>query len=97
MAETELGPLINPNEAKRVEIWIDETTKAGAKQIGGGRLSETTLKPAILVPVPNPSIVSRLVGRRLVPKQRHPDAAGRRPSAAKALLSQRMHLISLAV
>jgi acyl-CoA reductase-like NAD-dependent aldehyde dehydrogenase len=58
LPETEVGPLITPNEARRVETWIDEATKAGAKQIGGGRLSETTLKPAILVDPPADAKVS---------------------------------------
>lgn len=48
-ADTEVGPLITPEEAKRVESWVDEAAAAGARQIGGGRLSETTLKPVILV------------------------------------------------
>jgi acyl-CoA reductase-like NAD-dependent aldehyde dehydrogenase len=58
LTETEVGPLINPSEAKRVETWIDEAVKAGAKQIGAGRLSETTLKPAILVDPPADAKVS---------------------------------------
>src|SRR5262249_39605078 len=49
---TEVGPLITPAEAKRVETWIEEATLAGTRRIGGGRLSETTLKPAILVDPP---------------------------------------------
>lgn len=51
-ADTEVGPLITPAEAKRVESWIDEAVAGGARRIGGGRLSETTLKPAILVDPP---------------------------------------------
>jgi acyl-CoA reductase-like NAD-dependent aldehyde dehydrogenase len=58
LAETEVGPLITPSEAKRVETWIDEAMKAGARLIGGGRLSETTLKPAILVDPPADAKVS---------------------------------------
>ncbi|MBY5538243.1 aldehyde dehydrogenase family protein [Rhizobium leguminosarum] len=48
-AKTEVGPLIKPGETDRVETWIKEATDAGAKCIGGGRLSATTLKPTILV------------------------------------------------
>ena len=40
-ADTEVGPLITPGEAKRVEGWVDEAVAAGARQIGGGHLSET--------------------------------------------------------
>ncbi|MCW1754291.1 aldehyde dehydrogenase family protein [Rhizobium acaciae] len=57
-AETEVGPLITPAEATRVETWIDEAATAGARRIGGGRLSDTTLKPAILVDPPRDTKVS---------------------------------------
>lgn len=56
--ETEVGPLINPTEAARVETWIEEAVDAGARQIGGGRISDTTLKPAILVDPPRHAKVS---------------------------------------
>ncbi|MGV4797328.1 aldehyde dehydrogenase family protein [Rhizobium sp. F40D2] len=56
--ETEVGPLINPTEATRVETWIEEAVSAGARQIGGGRISNTTLKPAILVDPPRQAKVS---------------------------------------
>jgi len=49
LRETEVGPLINPHEADRVMSWTDEAVSAGAKIIGGGRQSETTLTPAILI------------------------------------------------
>lgn len=54
---TEVGPLIHPKETDRVLTWVDEALKEGAKLIGGGRLSETTLKPAILI---NPSLDSKI-------------------------------------
>jgi acyl-CoA reductase-like NAD-dependent aldehyde dehydrogenase len=47
--QTEVGPLILPREAARVASWIDEAVTGGARLIGGGRLSETTLIPAVLV------------------------------------------------
>jgi acyl-CoA reductase-like NAD-dependent aldehyde dehydrogenase len=56
--ETEVGPLINPAEAARVEAWIEEADNAGARLIGGGRMNETTLKPAILVDPPADAKVS---------------------------------------
>jgi acyl-CoA reductase-like NAD-dependent aldehyde dehydrogenase len=49
LQETEVGPLITPHEATRVASWIDEAVSAGAVIIGGGRQSETTLIPAVLV------------------------------------------------
>jgi acyl-CoA reductase-like NAD-dependent aldehyde dehydrogenase len=52
LAETEVGPLIHPREADRVQSWIDEVAAGGARVIGGGRLSETTLLPSIVVDPP---------------------------------------------
>lgn len=60
LPETEVGPLINPSEATRVSSWIDEAVKAGTKLIGGGALSNTTLRPAILVNPPRDAKVSTL-------------------------------------
>lgn len=60
LPETEVGPLITPTEAERVEGWIAEAVAAGARQIGGGRLSDTTLKPAILIAPPADAKVSTL-------------------------------------
>src|SRR5215831_2296 len=57
-ADTEVGPLITPIEADRVETWIEEAVTGGARRIGGGRLSKTTLKPAILVDPPRDAKVS---------------------------------------
>lgn len=56
--DTEVGPLIKPDETLRVERWIDEAVAAGGLQIGGERLNATTLKPAILVDPPSNSKVS---------------------------------------
>lgn len=58
LADTEVGPLIKPEEADRVESWINEAVTAGAHRIGGGRLSETTLRPIILVDPPGDAKVS---------------------------------------
>jgi acyl-CoA reductase-like NAD-dependent aldehyde dehydrogenase len=60
LAETEVGPLILPRETDRVMSWIDEAVAGGATLIGGGRLSETTLKPAILLDPPAEAKVSQL-------------------------------------
>ncbi|RPH21595.1 aldehyde dehydrogenase family protein [Buttiauxella warmboldiae] len=60
LKETEVGPLILPREADRVSSWIREATDAGAKQFGGGRLSETTLMPSVLLEPPVDAKVSRL-------------------------------------
>lgn len=47
--DTDVGPLIRPKEVERVTAWIQEAITMGADLIGGGHLSETTLKPAILL------------------------------------------------
>ncbi|HLY56310.1 MAG TPA: aldehyde dehydrogenase family protein [Stellaceae bacterium] len=60
LAETEMGPLILPREADRIASWIDEAASAGARVIGGGRLSETTLKPSVIVNPPADAKVSTL-------------------------------------
>jgi acyl-CoA reductase-like NAD-dependent aldehyde dehydrogenase len=60
LPETEMGPLILPREADRVAAWIDEAVSGGARLIGGGRLSATTLLPSILVNPPREAKVSTL-------------------------------------
>ncbi|NKJ07461.1 aldehyde dehydrogenase family protein [Rhizobium sp. SG741] len=60
LRETEVGPLILPRETERVSNWIKEATDAGARQFGGGRLSETTLLPSVLLNPPADAKVSRL-------------------------------------
>jgi acyl-CoA reductase-like NAD-dependent aldehyde dehydrogenase len=60
LRETEVGPLILPHETDRVTSWIEEAVANGARLIGGGRLSATTLKPAILVNPPAEMKISRL-------------------------------------
>ncbi|SFI53309.1 aldehyde dehydrogenase family protein [Albimonas pacifica] len=60
-AETEVGPLIQPREADRVEDWIAEATSGGAVlATGGERLSETTLRPAVLLDPAPEAKLSRL-------------------------------------
>ena len=58
--ETDVGPLILPREAARVSSWIDEAVSAGTKLFGGGRLSETTLLPGVLLDPPATAKVSQL-------------------------------------
>jgi acyl-CoA reductase-like NAD-dependent aldehyde dehydrogenase len=60
LPETDVGPLIHPRETDRITCWIEEAIGAGARLIGGGRLSATTLKPAILVNPPISAKVSQL-------------------------------------
>ena len=58
LPDTEVGPLIRPAETDRVEGWIAEAVATGARHLGGGRLSATTLKPSILVDPPRDARVS---------------------------------------
>ncbi len=52
-ADTEVGPLILPREVTRVGEWIEEAVKGGATlATGGKRLSETTMRPAVLLDPP---------------------------------------------
>lgn len=60
LSDTEVGPLIRPAEVDRVESWISEAVAAGARRIGGERLSCTMMKPAILVDPPADARVSTL-------------------------------------
>jgi acyl-CoA reductase-like NAD-dependent aldehyde dehydrogenase len=60
LAETEVGPLILPRETDRVAAWTQEAVSAGARLIGGGRVSSTTLRPAIIVNPPADAKVSTL-------------------------------------
>ncbi len=58
--EIEMGPLIHPREVNRVSAWAEEAVAAGARLIGGGRLSSTTLLPSIIVNPPRDAKVSTL-------------------------------------
>ena len=52
--------LIHPREVNRVSAWTEEAVAAGARLIGGGRLSSTTLVPSIIVNPPRDAKVSTL-------------------------------------
>ncbi len=48
--DSEGGPLIHPNEVKRVQSWIQEAVEHGAKIVSGGNiLSETMHEPTVLL------------------------------------------------
>lgn len=55
---TEVGPLIKPSEADRVEQWVSEAVQEGAVLLcGGRRLSDTSYEPTLLL---NPSEKSKV-------------------------------------
>ncbi len=57
--DTEVGPLILPREADRVADWTQEAVAGGAVlATGGERLSETTLRPAVLLDPPADARIS---------------------------------------
>jgi acyl-CoA reductase-like NAD-dependent aldehyde dehydrogenase len=60
LADTEVGSLILAREATRVSSWIDEAVAGGAQLNGGGRQSETTLVPTILLEPAADAKVSQL-------------------------------------
>lgn len=45
---TEVGPLIRPAEAERIESWIKEAVEGGARLIAGGERNGPVISPAIL-------------------------------------------------
>jgi acyl-CoA reductase-like NAD-dependent aldehyde dehydrogenase len=45
---TEVGPMIRPAEAERVEAWIKEAVEGGAKMVAGGERHGSVITPAIL-------------------------------------------------
>jgi len=45
---TEVGPLIRPGEAERIESWIKEAVEGGAKLVAGGERHGSVISPAIL-------------------------------------------------
>ena len=58
LAETEVGPLINPNEVQRVSAWVDEAVAEGAQLLtGGNKRGETCYECTVLF---NPSANSKV-------------------------------------
>ncbi|KHE72226.1 aldehyde dehydrogenase family protein [Halobacillus sp. BBL2006] len=49
--DTDVGPMISEDEAKRAEEWIEEAKKAGAKIVHGGEREGALLRPTILTDV----------------------------------------------
>jgi acyl-CoA reductase-like NAD-dependent aldehyde dehydrogenase len=59
-AETEVGPLIHPNEVNRVVDWVEEAVAGGARCVSGGkRLSATLMQPTVLIEPPIAARISR--------------------------------------
>ena len=45
---TEVGPLVRLSEAERIEAWIKDDVKGGAKLVAGGERKGSLIEPAIL-------------------------------------------------
>jgi glyceraldehyde-3-phosphate dehydrogenase (NADP+) len=50
--ETDMGPMITEDEAKRVESWIKEAEEKGAKILAGGNRQKALVEPTVLEDVP---------------------------------------------
>jgi glyceraldehyde-3-phosphate dehydrogenase (NADP+) len=50
--ETDMGPMITEDEAKRVESWIKEAAEKGAKVLAGGKRNKAFVEPTVLENVP---------------------------------------------
>lgn len=58
-ADTDVGPLIDPQEVQRVHHWVTQAKDAGAQVLcGGKKLSETTYAPTVLLSPPLDALVS---------------------------------------
>ena len=57
--ETDMGPVIDENNAQRIENWIKEAVEAGAKLAVGGTRDYTLVQPTVLLETPkNPNIMN---------------------------------------
>lgn len=50
--DTDVGPLVSEDAAKRVESWVDEATRAGARLLTGGKRDGASYAPTVLADVP---------------------------------------------
>jgi acyl-CoA reductase-like NAD-dependent aldehyde dehydrogenase len=51
--DTEVGPLVSEDAARRVEAWVDEAVAAGAKVLTGGTRDGASFAPTVLIDVPD--------------------------------------------
>lgn len=50
--DCDMGPMINEGEAKRIERWVNEAVKDGAKVLTGGKRRGAIYEPTVLANVP---------------------------------------------
>ena len=56
---TEMGPMISEGDARRVEIWLEEAGKAGARIETGGKRKDTLFSPTVVTGAPRDAKVWR--------------------------------------
>ena len=57
--ETDMGPMINEAEARRVERWVGEALRMGARLLAGGRREGAIYHPTVLERVPERATIHR--------------------------------------
>jgi aldehyde dehydrogenase (NAD+) len=57
--KTQVGPLVSEAAAERVEQWIGEAVRAGARVLAGGTREGATITPTVLADVPADAKVAR--------------------------------------
>jgi glyceraldehyde-3-phosphate dehydrogenase (NADP+) len=50
--DTDMGPMITEGEAERIEKWVNEAVKKGAKILTGGKRKGSVYEPTVLAEVP---------------------------------------------
>jgi acyl-CoA reductase-like NAD-dependent aldehyde dehydrogenase len=65
---TDVGPLIDDTAAQRIESWVDEAVRGGARLLAGGTRSGTVFQPTVLTDVPahSPVVCDEVFGPILV-------------------------------
>jgi acyl-CoA reductase-like NAD-dependent aldehyde dehydrogenase len=59
-SETDVGPLIRPEEVERVDSWVQEAVRSGAQCVTGGtRIHRSIYEPTVLLEPPADAKVSR--------------------------------------
>jgi glyceraldehyde-3-phosphate dehydrogenase (NADP+) len=57
--DCDMGPMITEGEAKRLEGWIEEAKKMGAKVLCGGKREGAVLYPTVLIDVPENATIHK--------------------------------------
>ncbi|RDG35371.1 aldehyde dehydrogenase family protein, partial [Streptomyces corynorhini] len=58
-ATTDVGPLVSEDAAKRVETWVDEAVRSGARLLTGGKRDGASYPPTVLAEVPADATLAR--------------------------------------